>query len=50
MSYQDKRDLLNWLFPVGKDEDGESYGIFLKKNGDGWECCIKPGGSWRPRN
>jgi hypothetical protein len=36
MSFDDKRNLLHWLFD-GKDQTGERYGIYLTSRGYGKE-------------
>ena len=39
MTFDEKKRLLHWLFD-GKDSDGKSYGIYVKKRGYGHGAAI----------
>jgi len=39
MTYEDKRDLLHWLFE-GKDSYGDRYGIYITKKGIGKDATV----------
>lgn len=34
MTFEEKRQLFEWLFPDGVDENGQPYGIFIKRLSD----------------